>query len=150
MPALGVLRRPRSEGFTLLEIVITLGILAIGLLGLAVMQLEAMRGGYTGRHTTEGDAIARTQVEQAERQPWATLSPTGGWVAPPWLPAGTVTHQVKDSATTFDEMVYTVRWRTTDLLAGSTRAVDVQVTWNEPRRPNRTIVISTVRPNLGW
>jgi type IV pilus assembly protein PilV len=150
MATLGIQRRPRSEGFTLLEIVITLGILSVGLLALAVMQLEAMRGGYTGRHTTEGDAIARTQVEQAERQPWATLAPTGGWVAPPWLPGGTVTHQVKDSSSTYDEMVYTVRWRTTDLATADLRSVDVQVTWSEPRRPNRSIVISTVRPNLGW
>jgi len=147
MPAIRVAGRQRAGGFTLLEVVITLGILSVGLLGLAVMQLEAMRGGSTGRHTSEGDAIARTQVEQAEQLAWASFAQTGGWAIPPWLPAGTVTNQVKDAAATHDEMVYTVRWRVTDLVASQTRSVDVQVTWNEPRRPNRSIVISTVRHN---
>lgn len=147
MPACHPMRRSRAGGFTMLEIVITLAILSVGLLGLAVMQLEAMRGGSTGRHTSEGDAIARTEVEQAERLAWGSFAQTAGWAIPPWLPAGTVTHQVKDSSTTHDEMVYTVRWRVTDLTAAKTRAVDVQVTWNEPRRPNRSIVISTVRHN---
>ena len=53
-------RRVRSsaQGFTLVEVMITLVILAFGLLTLALVQLQAMRQGSQGRHTGDGMAIA--------------------------------------------------------------------------------------------
>jgi len=42
-------------------------------------------------------------------------------------------------------MTYQVEDRIADLVVGSTKSVDVRVTWNEPNRPGRQIVVSSVR-----
>src|SRR5208337_3462303 len=61
------------DGCTLIEVVISTTILAVGLLALAAMQFSAMRGGTQGRHTTAADAAARSQLEQFDRMPWTSL-----------------------------------------------------------------------------
>ena len=71
----------RSDGFTLLELMIVASILAFGLLTLAAMQLQALRGGSRGRHATTATAIAETQMEQFDVVSWTLLAPTGGWTA---------------------------------------------------------------------
>ena len=47
-----------NEGFTLIEAMIAMSILAFGLLALAAMQLHAMKGGASGRNTSEAADIA--------------------------------------------------------------------------------------------
>jgi hypothetical protein len=41
-------------------------------------------------------------------------------------------------------MTYTLSWRIADLDA-TRKAIDVRVTWDEPNRPGRQLVLSTVR-----
>ncbi len=48
-----------SGGFTLLEAMIALAVLATGLMTLAVMQLQALSQGSAGRHTTDAAAVTR-------------------------------------------------------------------------------------------
>ena len=45
------------------------------------------------------------------------------------------------------EQAYTVSYRVTDEVANVTRLVDVQVTWDEPDRPNRAYTLSSIRYN---
>jgi prepilin-type N-terminal cleavage/methylation domain-containing protein len=130
-------------GFTLLEVMVALGILAVGLLAVAAAELYAMRGGTSGRHTSDAAAIAHSQIDSFERYSWtdASMNATGGWT-----PAGgqVVQDQVQADPAAVVEMSYRVQWRITDLSA-SLKAIDVRVTWDEPNRPNRTVTISTVR-----
>jgi type IV pilus assembly protein PilV len=53
-----------SKGFTLLEVMITLVILAIGLLGLAGLQIIAIKGNSYGQQMTVASTIAQNQLEQ--------------------------------------------------------------------------------------
>jgi len=132
-------RRTNSErGFTLIEVMIALALFAVGLTTLSGMQLHAMRGGNSGRHATHAGAIAESSMEQFERLTWSQLTPTAGWSA-----AVTRNSTVQGSV----ENVYTVDWRITDLVADWTRTIDVRVRWDEPKRPNRSVVFTSIRFN---
>ena len=136
-------RRRSSRGFTLLEVMIALGILAVGLLSVAAAQLYAMRGGSSGRHTSDAAVVAHSQLENFQRIAFADaeLAATGGlFVAAPDL-ATTVVQTPDGDAI---EMTYTLSWRIADIDAAR-KSIDVRVTWDEPNRPGRQLVLSTVR-----
>ena len=142
MPAsLAIARRSRG-GFTLLEVSIAIGVFAIGMLGLSAMQLHALRSGGSGRHATQAAAIAQSQMEQLDRLRWTDLAPTAGAFTAPV----TVSNLVQ-AATPESEMSYAVSWRIADVQLGWTRSIDVRVTWDEPKRPNRSVVLSSLRYN---
>jgi len=131
-------------GFTLLEIAIALGIFAVGMLGLTAMQLHAMRSGSSGRHATQAAAIAQSQMEQLQRLRWtdADLADTAGAFTAPVTQTNTVQGDPNQV-----EMTYAVDWRIADVEPGWTRAIDVRVTWDEEKRPNRAVVLSSLRFN---
>ncbi|NIV77045.1 MAG: prepilin-type N-terminal cleavage/methylation domain-containing protein [Gammaproteobacteria bacterium] len=138
---LGESRRRASGGFTLVELTIAIAVFAVGMLSLSGMLLAAMQGGSRGRHTTQASAIAESQMEQLQRVAWTQIAPSGGWSTP------VVVHNTVQAATDQNEQSYSVEWRTTDLVTGWTRAVDVRVTWDEPGRPNRSVTFSSIRFN---
>ena len=134
-------RGPRGGGFTLLEVAVALGLLAFGLLGVAAMQIHAMQSGRTSRHTTQGAEIARAQLEVFQNLGFADLGATAGWTLPQ-----VVTRTVQADGQVYGEQDYGLQWRITDLNAKPTlKSIDVQVTWNEPERPNRQVTLSTLR-----
>ena len=146
------MRQPESPpgldlrgGFTLVEITIALGVFAIGMLALAAMQLHAMRAGSSGRHATQAAAIAQSRMEQLQRLRWTDLATTAGAFTAPIPENNSV--QVPGGGPDDVEMTYAVDWRVADVEAGWTRSVDVRVTWDEPKRPGRTVVLSSLRYN---
>jgi prepilin-type N-terminal cleavage/methylation domain-containing protein len=144
-------------GFTLIEVMVSLGVLAFGLLTLAVMQLQALSHGSRGRHTTDAAAAARSALEQVHRVPWSVLSATqalGGWQDPNWTSAqATVASQVNVPAGggVATEQSYAVAWRVTDVGAAPTclRDVEVRVRWTDEGSPEKSLVMATRRYNWG-
>lgn len=149
-PLLRVRSQRRSEGFTLIEVVVAMGILATGLLAVSAAQLYAMRGGRSGRHTTDAAEIAQSQVEVFQRMDFADpgLAATGGW-----SPAGgaQVDRSVQTPGVPVVEQSYSMQWRIVNgpLVSGRVflKTIDVQVTWDEPNRPGRSYTMSTMRHN---
>ena len=133
----------RTGGFTLIEIMIAMAILGFGLLALGAMQLQALRFGSSGKHVSQAAVIARVKMEEFQRLPWADVAVTA-WTAPV-----TEYAEVQDEGGTVNEQAYDLSWRVADLIANRTRAVDVQVTWDEPGRPGRSYSLSSVRNNGG-
>lgn len=136
-------RRRGERGFTLVEVLIAMGILATGLLAVSAAQLYAMRGGRSGRHTTDAAEFAQAQVEELNRLAWtdANLAQTAGWTPP-------VTRQLSIATDGLPviEQTYSLTWRITNL-NNWVKTIDVRVDWDEPNRPGRTYTITTVRHN---
>ena len=141
MRSLGARRRGR--GFTLLEVMIALSILAVGLLAILMAQLYAQRGGQSARHSTQAAMIARDQMEFLHQLAWAdpALVDTAGFTAP--IQLSTV---VATSTTTETEQLYNISWRITDVNP-DLKALDVDVTWDEPSWANRAYAVSSQRHN---
>ena len=132
-----------AGGFTLIEVMIVIVILTFGLLSLAAMQIQAMKGSDRGRHATNAAAIAESKMEQLQQDAWATLGVTGGFVADP-VEQNAI--QLVGGAS-LGERSYNVSYQVTDLQATFTRAVDVQVSWTEKNGETRSITLSSIRYN---
>jgi len=135
-----------ARGFTLVEVMISATILAVGLLALAGMQMSAIRSGKQGRHTTQAAAAARSQLEQFDRMPWASLAATAGWVAP--VAVNNPGNNIQSPAGLVVEEPYNLQWRITDVVVGTTKNIDVQVTWTDNTNGQvKTLVLSTTKYN---
>jgi prepilin-type N-terminal cleavage/methylation domain-containing protein len=138
--------RRRRAGFTLVEVMIALGILAGGLLTVAAAQLYAMRGGTSGKHSSDAASFVHSQLENFQRRDFtdAALNATGGAWTPP---AGQQVQRVVQTANgDLVEMTYTLQWRISDV-DPNLKTVDVRVIWDEPQRPNRSLLLSTMVHN---
>jgi len=138
---------------TILEVMIALGILAVGLLAMLAMQISAMRGGKYGRHTTEAAQLARDQMEYLHRLDWgdALIAPTG-WTPPTFMgTAGPRIVTVTSASGPQQEMVYNLSYRVNADPDTNLRHVDVRVNWTEmnapPGAPLRRYAMSTIRHN---
>ncbi|MDP6981178.1 MAG: prepilin-type N-terminal cleavage/methylation domain-containing protein [Myxococcota bacterium] len=146
---------PRNRGFSLLEVMIALAILAFGILAMTMMQLEALRQGGAGRHTADAAAVGRTYLEQTQRLPYATLDglKDTGWLVPAWAGARSSfdTALTNPSGGTAIEHSYNVQWRVTTVPATTCMLdVEMQVTWQEAKyNGNRNLVLATRRYNWG-
>jgi len=145
-----------AAGFSLLEVIISMGILTFGLMALAVMQLEALSQGASGKHSVDAAAVGRTYLEQAHRVPWAVLDTAvaiGDWTDPSWLGATASVDVNVDmpGGGTATEHSYTIQWEVTDVGSGlCLREVEVRVSWMEPKLTlPKTLDFATRRYNYG-
>jgi type IV pilus modification protein PilV len=67
-------RLPQQSGFTLLEVIIALFVFAIGILGVAAMQVRAIQGNSSGMRLTEATNQAQTFLETILAAPFASLA----------------------------------------------------------------------------
>lgn len=130
------------SGFTIIEVMIVIGILTFGLLSLGAMQLHAMHGGNRGRHATQAVSIAEAEMERLQRLRWSSLTVTTGWST-----ATSTTNTVQSDGTTDVEQTYSLSHRVTDVDPTFTRNVDVQVTWTEKTGESRSVTLSSIRFN---
>lgn len=62
-----------QKGFSLLEVMIALGILAIGLLGVAPLTTLSVKVNANTNHLTEAYQIAQAEMEKLEIAPWVSV-----------------------------------------------------------------------------
>ncbi len=127
----------RTAGMTLVEIMVSLVVLAFGLLGVAALQVRAITESSGGQHLSTASALARNRVEELSRLAWdaAVLADSGGnWGGDEVLP-------VADEVFTRSERV------SNDVAAPDTqvKAIEVRVTWSDEKRQNRSVVLSSAR-----
>lgn len=132
----------RRAGFSLIEVMIAVTILGIGLLAVTGAQIHALRGGNYGKHSSQAGLIANSQMDILKRTHWDNLAPTA------WTALQNVNVQVDSPTGIQVEQVYTMQWRIIDVVPNQTRSIDVRVRWNEPERPNRELIYSSLRFNL--
>lgn len=157
-------QRRNDGGFTIIEVMITTFVLAIGMLGLLLMQMSALQHGARAKHRTGASMIARDQIERIQNMPFSdsdldVMSPAV-WTRVPWLTStgtnGEVPVTVQDSTGTKTEIVYTAWYRVQadpiDPTESEVRRIDLELIWQDPKVGNNnatrtgepTVAISTV------
>ncbi len=115
-------------------------ILSVGVLAMASVQIQSLRGGQRGRHLSQATTIAESRLEQLQRISWNNI-PVAVWTA------DIIVGNDVQSQATQSEQDYRISWRVTDINPGSTRAIDVRVRWTESTGANREVTLSSIRSN---
>ena len=132
--------RRRSGGFTLVEVMIVIGILSFGLLALSAMQIKAMHGSDRGRHATNAAAVAESRMEQFQQAAWTDIAVTGGFVND----TAEQNNIQFDGGSSLAERTYNVSHQIADVEASFTRAIDVRVSWTEEGGETRSVTLSSI------
>lgn len=108
-------RRLNNKGFTLLELLIALVVLAFGMMGVAGMILASVRGNAFGTMMMQVNALVQDKIEEMRNTPYLNLYATCGTAgfpvicasAPAAMPldaGGLVMETANDSGTDGDEL----------------------------------------------
>jgi len=149
--------KENQNGFTLIEIMIAITVFAIGILGVAAMQIAAIEGNSSANGLTEAAAIGQDKIEELMALDYNNnaLNDTDGDgtnglrdpLPPPPLP------QVPDSVTyppdyQLTSGPYTISWNIAVNVPGTnTKTIRVIVIWNENGR-NRLVNIDAIKAPL--
>jgi type IV pilus assembly protein PilV len=117
-----------TKGFTLIEVLVGLILLAIGLLAIAGMQITSVRGNFFSHYLTQASYVVQDRLEFLDNLPYDSAQ----------LQAG----NYNEGSTTVSGIVFN-RSYTVVNDAGGYRIINYTVTWNDGA--NRGIVFSTIR-----
>ena len=106
----------RTKGFSLVEVLIALLILAISLLALAGLMVTTARNSSFGGHMTEASTFAQDKLEQLRVSPWANVA-TGN-----------------DTRLGSTGITFTRNWTVTPNADGTQRWVSITLTWTDPTK----------------
>ena len=117
----------RSKGFSRIEVVIALFILAICLLALAGLMVTTTRNSSFGGHMTEASTFAQDKLEQLRVSPWTGVA-TGN-----------------DTIQSSTGITYTRNWTVTPNGDGNQRWVSITLNWTDPtKNSNHSIRLLSV------
>jgi type IV pilus assembly protein PilV len=119
------MRRARGgqNGFTFIELLIAMAILAIGMMAAVSMQLSSTRNNTNGNIVTQATMLAKTQLERLKNRDLSNLAE--GTVQDPNNPV---------NAEGQSGGIYTRSWTIANLGTGA-REITVRVQWNRLGRP---------------
>jgi prepilin-type N-terminal cleavage/methylation domain-containing protein len=116
------LKLTRSKGFSLIEVMIALVILAVALLALAGLMATTMKNASFGGYITEAATFAQDKLEQLRAAPWTSIV------------AGA------DTRTGSTGINYSRSWAVADTVAGDQRWITITINWADPTKStNRSV-----------
>jgi prepilin-type N-terminal cleavage/methylation domain-containing protein len=125
-----MVRRRRARGFTIIELLVSMALATIGLLGLLALQVTATRGNANSREFIEAVGIAQERIEAVEVAPYNTISQLAeGTCTQPITGGSTVT--INGSATAYWPTTYTRCTMVKGNADGLTTNVKVVVQWTD-------------------
>ncbi len=113
-----MIRATKSEGFTLLEVMITLVILSVSLLALAGLMVTTTRNNASGNSLTEAATFAQDKMEEFRAIPWARLVPTTGGPR-------------SDNTQGATGIGYGRSWTITENTAQTLKTIQLSVSWHD-------------------
>ncbi|MBW2040083.1 MAG: type IV pilus modification protein PilV [Deltaproteobacteria bacterium] len=120
-----------TKGFTLLEVLITLIILSVGLLGLASMQIMAVKGNSFGQQMTVASTLAQNKLEELRKANFDSIA------------NGNDTYSDQINGVSYTRQ-WTVQDDTPEVDA---KTVVIAVSW-EGTQANRSVILSTIISRL--
>src|SRR3972149_2893581 len=111
MTVSGLHNNNNNNGFTLVEIIVAMGVLTIALLGLVSVTVMVIKGNSFSKTMTTATILAKGKIEQLKNTSYGSLA------------GGTET---VDSA----GFTYTRTWAVTNTPAAGMKTVEVTVQWN--------------------
>jgi prepilin-type N-terminal cleavage/methylation domain-containing protein len=118
--------RRQSQGFTLIEVMIALVILAVGLLALMAMQIVSIKANAFSSEMTYSTMLAQQQLETLKNLPFTDANLTGA--TPPTPPTLHTLPPIIDAK----GGSYSVSWQVEDTTA-SMKKITMDVTWQSRR-----------------
>jgi type IV pilus assembly protein PilV len=118
--AMKKLSRKRDDGFTLIEIMISILVFTIGILAVVSMQTSSLHGNKIARETTEAAAVAASAIESLRPLDYADPSLTDGTHTLPGQDQYAITYNVRRNT-----------------IIENTMLIEVSVTWTERGIPKR-------------
>jgi Tfp pilus assembly protein PilV len=138
-----------QTGLTLVEVMISLGILAFGILAVGSMQVSSLQGTATAGDVTEATLVAGNQLDQLMAAPItdASLVDTDGDGAAGLTDASSDTAD-QQASVTLGGKTYTVFWNTAQNVGvNNTVTIGITVVWID-RTTQKSLYIRHVKPNV--
>ena len=117
----------KPEGFTLIEVVIGLVILAIGLLAIAAMQITSTKGGYFSNNVTQATIIAQDKLEYLKNLSYRDSDLSSG----------------QHNEGTISGTIFSRQYTIVEDAGNSMKTITVTVQWTD--RGNHNLSFSTIR-----
>jgi type IV pilus assembly protein PilV len=121
------INRKKENGFSLIEVVAGLIILAIGLLAIATMQVTSTKGSYFSSHVTEATILAQDKMEYLKNLSYGDSNLSGG----------------QHDEGTISGSIYSRQYNVAEDAGNSMKTINVTVHWTD--RVNHSISFSTIR-----
>jgi prepilin-type N-terminal cleavage/methylation domain-containing protein len=121
------INRKKGNGFTLIEVVAGLIILAIGLLAIATMQITSTKGSYFSSNVTQATIFAQDKMEYLKNLSYGDSNLSSG----------------QHDEGIISGTIYSRQYHVVEDTGNSMKTIDVTVRWTD--RVNRSISLSTIR-----
>jgi type IV pilus assembly protein PilV len=140
-----------EEGFSLIEVLVALTILAVGLLSLALLQVTAIKGNAGASKSTIATDLAQAKLELFRRTAWAAIDNStnttfDGGTTPIYanVPADAGDTPPPVRGTTFYRI-----WRVLPNPADSLKTITVWTCWQDDLGNWHSVMLVTQRANVG-